>query len=154
MDLSPEVLVVMTAAMPISELRGAIPLGLGLNLPFWRTVSLALVGNLLPVVPLLYLFSPLHLLAQKFLLTRKFFNWLDMRTRRKAGLVEKYEALGLILFVAIPLPMTGAYTGCVAASIFGINKKLAFLSVLAGVCIAACIVSVLSITTINITRTF
>jgi uncharacterized membrane protein len=71
----------------------------------------------------------------------RFFQWLFERTKAKGGIVERYEALGLMLFVAIPLPVTGAWTGTVAAFIFQIKRKYAFPSIIAGVCIAGVIVS-------------
>ncbi len=141
MNLPPKILVFFTSMLPVSELRGAIPLGVGLGLDIPTVFIIAVAGNVVPVLPLLYLFSPLHQWAQKFFITRKFFGWLDQRTRRRAELVRRYELLGLMLLVAIPLPFTGAYTGCIAASIFGLDKRSSFFAIFLGVLIAGLLVS-------------
>ncbi|MFH1093910.1 MAG: small multi-drug export protein [Candidatus Omnitrophota bacterium] len=144
-DLPPQWLVVIVSAMPVSELRGAIPIGIMLGLAPIKVFVLAILGNLIPVVPLLYLLEPVSAKLRKFSCFKKFFDWLFERTRKKSKLIEKYELIGLIIFVAIPLPMTGAWTGCVAASMLKLDKKLSFFAVAAGVAVAAVIVSVLTL---------
>ncbi|MFH1460779.1 MAG: small multi-drug export protein [Candidatus Omnitrophota bacterium] len=138
--LSNEWLVIILSAMPVSELRGAIPLGIVLNLTPIKVFLLSILGNMTPVLPLLYLLEPVSERLRKFGIARKFFDWLFARTKKRADLIEKYELLGLALFVAVPLPMTGAWTGCIAASLFKLNKKRSFFAVFAGVLIAAMIV--------------
>ncbi|MFH2138389.1 MAG: small multi-drug export protein [Candidatus Omnitrophota bacterium] len=142
--------VVALSAMPISELRGAIPVGVMMGIPPLKVFVLAIIGNILPVLPLLYLLDPVSAKLRKFKLFKKFFDWLFERTKRKAQIVEKYELLGLIILVAIPLPMTGAWTGCMAASLFGLNKKLSFIAVTVGVLIAGIIVMLLTLGAKNI----
>ena len=154
MDISNELLILLTASLPVSELRGAIPLGLlHLKEPLLKVVFLSILGNILPVAPILFLLQPVSEKLRRFKLWNKFFDWLFERTRRKAGLVEKYEAIGLALFVAIPLPITGAWTGCIAASLFKIRFRYAFLSVILGITIAAVIVTALCLTGILIHAT-
>ena len=140
--VSCEWLVVIVAALPVSELRGSIPLGVMMHMPFEKVFLLSVLGNILPVLPLLYLLEPVSARLRRVGFLKRFFDWLFERTRRRAELIERYELLGLMLFVAIPLPMTGAWTGCIAASLFGLNKKSSFFAVCAGVVIAAIIVSV------------
>lgn len=135
-----EIAVVMVAAMPVSELRGAIPLALALGFSPSKAYILSFIGNLLPVVPILFLLQPIVYKFRHIKIVQKFFDWLFERTRRKATLVEKFEALGLILFVAIPLPITGAWTGCVAATLFKIRFRYAFAAIAAGVMLAGFIV--------------
>jgi uncharacterized membrane protein len=106
---------------------------------------LAVIGNLIPIVPMLFLLEPASRWAETSSLGRKFFHWLLRRTRRKGELVEKYESLGLMLFVSIPLPVTGAWTGSVAAFLFQIRFRHALLAVTAGVLIAGIIVSGLTL---------
>jgi len=144
-SLNKEIAVVVLAALPISELRGAIPLGIAMELSPLKTYILAVVGNLIPILPLLFLLQPVSDRLRKFRIFAKFFDWLFERTKRKASLIEKFEALGLILFVAIPLPITGAWTGCVAATLFKIRFRYAFLAIVAGVLIAGLIVLGLSL---------
>lgn len=141
-----ELITVIVAALPVSELRGAIPLGvLTLKEPLVKVICLSIFGNLLPVIPLLLFLRPISEKLRHFRLWRNFFDWLFERTRRKARLVQKYEALGLALFVAIPLPITGAWTGCIAASLFKIRFGYALLAVSLGVCIAAAIVTLVTL---------
>ena len=142
--LPKELAVMISAALPVSELRGAIPLGLYLGLPLYKTVLLSIIGNLIPVVPILFFLTPVSEKLRHLPVFNKFFDWLFERTRKKADLIQRYEALGLILFVAIPLPVTGAWTGCVAASLFKIKFRYAFLAITTGVIIASVIVSILS----------
>lgn len=135
-----EIAVVVLAALPISELRGAIPMALAMGFSPQKAYFLAFVGNLIPVVPLLFLLEPISARLRHIKIFERFFDWLFERTRRKATLIEKFEALGLILFVAIPLPITGAWTGCVAASLFKIRFRYALLAIVAGVAIAGLVV--------------
>ena len=144
-SLNKEIAVVVLAALPISELRGAIPLGIAMEFSPLKTYILAVIGNLIPILPLLFLLQPISDRLRKFRIFAKFFDWLFERTKRKASLVEKFEALGLILFVAIPLPITGAWTGCIAATLFKIRFRYAFLAIAAGVLIAGLIVLGLSL---------
>ena len=145
-NLPKELITVIVAALPVSELRGAIPLAfLSLKIPLLQVVFLSILGNLIPVIPLLLFLEPVTERLRHFRLWRRFFDYIFERTRRKAALVEKYEALGLALFVAIPLPVTGAWTGCIAASLFKIRFRYAFLAICAGVCIAAIIVTLVTL---------
>ena len=141
-----ELITVIVAALPVSELRGAIPLAvLGFKIPLAKAFLLSVLGNLIPVIPLLLFLQPVSEKLRHFRLWSKFFDYLFERTRRKASLVEKYEALGLALFVAVPLPITGAWTGCIAASLFKIRFRYAFLAISIGVLIAAIIVSTITV---------
>ncbi len=143
----PEVVTVIVAALPISELRGSIPLALGVfHFPIVKAYLLSIIGNLIPVIPLLlFLESLSKWLGKRFNWAERFFSWLFIRTSKKSKLVEKYGAIGLAIFVAIPLPMTGAWTGCVAASLFGIRRVWAALSIANGVLIAGIIVTLASL---------
>jgi uncharacterized membrane protein len=143
--LPKEYAVIMVGMLPIFELRGAIPLGFYLNLPIFKTFILAVIGNLIPVIPILFLLKPLSKTLQRFFLFKKFFNWLFEHTQKKSEIIQKYEALGLAIFVAIPLPMTGAWTGAVAASLFKIKFKYAFWAITIGVLIAGILVTLLCI---------
>ncbi len=139
-SVNKEAAVVILAALPISELRGAIPLALSMGFSPQKAYILSFVGNVLPVCPLLFLLRPISERLRHFPVFERFFNWLFERTRKKATLIEKFEAFGLILFVAVPLPITGAWTGCVAATLFKIRFRYAFLAVLFGIAIAGLVV--------------
>jgi uncharacterized membrane protein len=134
--LPQEMVVVIVSAMPILELRGGMPLAFAYGFSFAEALFYSLLGNLLPIIPILLLFQPVSRWLMKFKMYQKFYHWLYHRTLNKSKNVEKYGAIGLILFTAIPLPTTGAYSACVAASLFGIRLSLAFWSIAAGVLIA------------------
>lgn len=141
-----ELITLFISSLPISELRGAIPLAiLKFNFPWWKAYILSIIGNMIPIIPLLLLLESVSSYLRKFKIWDIFFNWLFTRTRRKSDLIEKYENLGLMLFVAIPLPATGAWTGCVAAFLFGIKFKSAFLFIFLGVMIAGILVTTLTL---------
>ena len=130
------------AASPISELRGAIPWAiLKLHFPWYYAFLLAVIGNLLPVPFILLFFDTTSRLLSKVGLFKRILNWLFNYTRRRGKIVERYERIGLALFVAIPLPVTGAWTGSLAAVLFGLKFKHAFLSIFFGILIAGTIVT-------------
>ena len=145
MSLQTVGLTALFCLLPISELRGAIPYGVSQELPLYFLVPFCIVLNAL-VGPLLYLFlSTIHKLLSRFSGYLKLFERLVARARRKVhAKVEKYGYLGLALFVAIPLPITGAYTGTLGAWVLGLDPKKTYLAVLLGVCIAATVVTIVT----------
>lgn len=144
--LAPELIVFLVATLPIIELRGAIPLGINLfNFPWYKVVPLAIFGNLVPVPFILVFLEKVAKFLSRSRLFKKFFDWLFTRTRKKSRLIEEYEMIGLMLFVAIPLPVTGAWTGAVAAFLLGLKFKGALIAIFLGVLIAATVVTVLSL---------
>ncbi len=144
--ISPNLAVLLTAMLPIVELRGAIPLGINFyNLDWYRVVILAIIGNMLPILPLLFILNKFTDLLSRIPIFKKFFNWLFTRTRKKSKIIEEYEMIGLMIFVAIPLPATGAWTGTVAAFLLGLGYFQSFIAIFCGVLIAAIIVTTLSL---------
>jgi uncharacterized membrane protein len=137
-----ELLIFILAALPISEVRGAIPAGLAMGMPLAKVLLISIIGNISFVIPMLFLFEPVSNRLRNLRFWRNFFNWFFERTKRKSDIIQKYEALGLAIFVGIPLPMTGAWTGCVAAGMFKIKFRYAFISIVAGVFMAAAIVTI------------
>ena len=146
-SFSADTVTIILGALPVSELRGAIPVAI-LKFGFspLKAYCLAFIGNALPIAPILILLAPVSRWMRRFPFWKKFFDWLFERTRKKANLVEKFEAFGLILFVAIPLPVTGAWTGCIAATLFKIRFRYALPAILIGVAIAGVIVTFLTVT--------
>lgn len=143
--LPPEVIVMIVSAAPIVELRGGLPLAyIHYDFSFVKAYVLSTLGNLLPVIPLLLLFQPISNWLVKFNWYKRIYDWLYQRTIKKSANVEKYGALGLVLFTAVPLPTTGAYSACVAAAFFAIRFKYALVSISAGVLIAGVVIGVLS----------
>ncbi len=134
------------STLPIVELRGAIPVGIvAFGMPWWKVYLIAVAGNMLPIPFILLLLGPVSNFLMRFPVGKKFFDWLFSRTRRKSANIEKYEALGLTLFVAIPLPVTGGWTGAMAAFLMGIPFGKAMFYILMGVMIAGVIMTILSL---------
>lgn len=145
--LSREWAVFFTASLPIVELRGAIPLAIALGISPWKAYFLSVAGNTLPVIPLLLYLRPIRLfLINNFSFMESFFGWLDRRTINKSDQIEKYGAVALILFTAIPLPTTGAWTASLAALLFKIKFRYAFPAIIIGILLAGIIMTILSLT--------
>lgn len=150
--LSNELTTIFIASLPISELRGAIPISITqFGFTPIKAFFLSVFGNLLPVIPLLFFLNYFTEKLSKIGIFKKFFDWWFERTKRRGSIVEKYEAIGLSLFVAIPLPMTGAWSGCVAAYLFRIKFRYAFPAIVVGVLIAGIVVT---LTTLGLLRIF
>lgn len=140
--LPTELIVVVISAMPILELRGGIPFAILAGLSYGEALFYGILGNLLPIIPILILFRPLSTFLFRFSLYKQFYDWLYSRTMSKSKNVEKYGALGLILFTAVPLPTTGAWTACLAAILFLIPFRAAVIAISIGVVISGIVVSV------------
>ncbi|MDP3004136.1 MAG: small multi-drug export protein [Candidatus Azambacteria bacterium] len=139
-----ELITFFTAALPLGELRVAIPLAIlkfGFN-PY-KAFVIGVLGNILLVLPLLVGIEKIsEYLSHKFYWFNRFFSWLFERTRIKhSGHFAYWGDLALFIFVAIPLPLTGAYSGIVAAFVFGVPLKHAFWSIVLGVLAAGLIVT-------------
>lgn len=132
------------AMLPIIELRGAIPLGAGLGLPFYETLGLSLLGNMLPV-PFILLFIRLILTGMKKVKGLcKIAEWLERKAEKNREKIEKYSFWGLFLFVAVPLPGTGAWTGSLVAALIHMDFKKALASVALGVLAAGIVMTIIS----------
>lgn len=143
-SIPPELAIVVLAMLPFGELRGALPVALTVyNMSIPEAMFWSVVGNMLPVYFLLVFFERATLwVRQRSRLADDLLNKLFERTRRQLhDQVGKYGIWALAIFVAIPFPATGAWTGALGAFVFGLPKKRAFLSILAGVIIAAVIVT-------------
>jgi len=153
---SKELIVVLIAMLPLAELRLAIPIAImkepyGFGLDPITAFSLSVVGNMIPVIPLLLFLEPVSNYLRRWKIWDIFFTWLFERTHRRHNAnFEKYGSVGLAIFVGIPLPVTGAWTGCAAAFVFGFKFKNSFLAILAGVIIAGSIMTTLTVMGIKI----
>ena len=146
LGFSKELVVLIISALPIFELRGALPVALNVfHFPWYYALPLAIIGNLLPVPIILLFLDAISRCLSKIGFLERFLRWLFEHTRKRGRIVEKYERIGLALFVAIPLPVTGAWTGSLVAVLFGLKFRHAFLSIFIGVCIAGIIVTCLSL---------
>lgn len=139
--------IILIAMSPIGELRLAIPLGMSIYEFHWyQALLLSLLGNMIPVFFLLWLLPRLSKLLLSFPNPAgRFLNWRAERLRtRQRNRFRKYGALFLIPLVAVPLPFTGAWTGCIAAWVFDIPPRKALLLIAIGVLIAGVIVTILT----------
>ena len=144
-QLPPPLAVFVVAMLPVFELRGGIPVGYAMGMDSPLLIYLvAVAGNFVPVVPILTLLGPAERLLRRFKTMDRFFDWLFRRTVSRSDLIKKYESLGLILFVAIPLPMTGAWTGSIAAYLFKLPLRMAIPCIILGILIAGIVVSLAS----------
>ncbi len=143
--LPPEVVVLILSAMPISEVRGGIPAGLIMGLPLWQVLLMAITANVVIVIPVILGFNwAADKLADKPLLGG-LLSHLLRRARAQEQLVARYGTWAVTIFVGIPLPMTGAWTGAVVAAVFGFKFSRALLCVFLGVLMASVIVTTLTL---------
>ncbi len=146
-NLSPELATVLISMIPITELRASIPIGIEVyDLPVMTVWILAVIGDLIPALFLLLIFPHAHrwLVKTKFLgdlMTKK----LEHAEKAFSGKYTKYGAIGLIIFVGIPLPFTGSWTGSLAAFVFGIPFRKSAPLITAGVCVAATLVTLITL---------
>ncbi|MBI2954000.1 MAG: small multi-drug export protein [Chloroflexi bacterium] len=145
-NLSPELATFVLAMLPVTELRGAIPLAIfRLGLPPMEAFLWSVLGNSLAGALVAAFLDPVSRVLRQFYIFDRFFMWLFERTRRRHSKnFEKYQSLALLLFVAIPLPMTGAWSGAAAAFVFGIKKRSAIPIIALGVFMAGVIVTLVS----------
>lgn len=141
-----ELCLLFCSMLPIIELRGAIPMGAALGLPWWQTYLIAVVGNMLPVpVILLFVKSVLNWMAGcKVPFFNRIAGKLFEKAEKNRDKIEKYAFWGLTLFVAIPLPATGAWTGTLVAALFDMKFWRSMLSTLVGVLIAGVVMTLIS----------
>ncbi|MDO4793545.1 MAG: small multi-drug export protein [Filifactor alocis] len=142
--LSKEILVVLLSAVPLIELRGAIPLGYALGLPPWHVYALAVIGSSLPSPFLIAFFQRVLNLLKKEGYFPRFTSFLENHIQKRSKKLRSATLLGLYLFVAVPLPTTGAYTGSVLASIFNIRLKYSLPAIILGNMTAGIIIMALS----------
>ena len=134
----------ITAALPIIELRGAIPVGIAMGLSPIHATVISFIGSMLPVPILLFGIRPVFNYLRKTKIFRKMIDKLTTRSLRKSDKVQKYGFWGLILLVAIPLPGTGVWSGTLVAALLDMRFKRAFPAILIGNLIAAIAVMALS----------
>lgn len=141
-DISKELIVIIVSVLPVFELRGALPIAINLfHMPWYWALGLAIIGNMIPVPFLLLFLESIAKVISRWGSGRRLVEWVFQHTRQRSGVIERYERIGLALFVAIPLPVTGAWTGSIAAFLLGLKFSYAFLSILCGVIIAGAIVT-------------
>lgn len=148
--------VLIIAALPVGELRAALPVAITYyHIGFWEAFILSVAGNMVAALLVLLLLDPVAKFSRQH--SRpidRFLNWLFDRTRKKHSVrFEKYQALALLLFVGIPLPFTGAWTGVLATYVFGIPYKKAIPLIFLGLLISATITSIIVLSSVAAVNT-
>lgn len=139
-----QILVFIISLMPILELRGGLIAAALLGLNPWQSYIICIIGNILPVPFILLLINKILNWMRNSKHFNKIASWLDKKVEKHKGQIEKYGYLGVVLFVGIPLPGTGAWTGSLIASVLELDRKKTFLSVCLGVIMASIIMMILS----------
>lgn len=142
--LTNEMKVLLTAALPVLELKAALPLGIGLGMNPWHAFLTSYLGSILPVPFLFLLIRPLFIKFKSLRHLKARIERLEEKTIRKSKNIQKYGAWGLFLFVAIPLPGTGVWTGTLGAVLLDVRFKWAFPAIVCGNLVAGLIILILS----------
>lgn len=120
---------------------------LGLNWEWWQTFPLAILGNMLPIPFILLFFHHIEKWLRNYKFWSNIMDWLFSKTRERADTkIHRYEYLGLLLFVAIPLPFTGAWTGALIAYLFNLQFKKSLITIFLGIIIAILIMTIITLT--------
>lgn len=146
MAFGKEILVFIISLMPILELRGGLIAAALLNLAPIPSYIISIVGNLLPIPFILLFINKIldWMRKSKVKFFNSIVNWLDGKVEKHKSQIEKYGYLGIVLFVGIPLPGTGAWTGTLIASVLEMDRKKTFLATILGVFMASIIMMILS----------
>ena len=142
--LSEELIVFVISMMPILELRGALIASALFKIPMVKAIIICVIGNLIPIPFILAFITPIFNWLKKTKWIKPKLERLEEKSMGKSETIQKYEFIGLMLFVGIPLPGTGAWTGALIASLLNIKIKKAFPAVICGVCIATVIMCIIS----------
>ena len=134
----------LISMVPIIELRGAIPIGAAMGLPWYVNYIVCVIGNFLPVPFILLFIRAILNWMKKVPKLAKIALWLEERAAKNSDKVSKYATIGLMLFVAIPAPGTGAWTGSLIAALMEMRLKHSLISAFFGVVIAGAIVTLIA----------
>lgn len=139
-----QLIVFIISLLPLLELRGGLIAAALLKLNPIESYIISIIGNVLPVPLILWFINSILNWMRKGKHLSKIANWLDKKVEKHKGQIEKYGFWGLVLFVGIPLPGTGAWTGCLIAAVLNMDKKKAFIASLLGIFMASIIMMLLS----------
>ena len=142
--VSKEAVVFIISMIPILELRGGLIVASLLQVPITTAIPLCIIGNIIPIPFILLFIKQVFKWMKKFKIFRGIIEKLENRAMSKSDNIKKYEFWGLVLFVGIPLPGTGAWTGSLIAALLDVDFKKAILAELLGIAIATIIMSIFS----------
>ncbi len=149
-----ELALFLISMIPIVELRGAIPLGIAIGLPWYEVLPISIIGNLIPVPFILLLVKYVINWLKSIPRISRFAHKIEEKLMKKSDKIRKGLGLGLFVFVAIPLPGTGAWTGAGIAALLGLPGKKSLVEIFLGVVIAGIIMTLLSTSVISTIRLF
>lgn len=144
LHLSKEFIIMLLSAFPIMEVRGGMIVASLLGMNPYTSLILCIIGNLIPIPFLIFLLQPIFRWMRKFKTFSKIVTYLEKKAYKRKDKIEQYQFWGILLLVAIPLPGTGAWTGCLVSSVFDVPKKISILACSLGVLSASFIMWVLS----------
>lgn len=139
-----ELICFVVSMVPIVELRGGLVLASILDVPLWRAIIVCIVGNLIPVPFILWLITPIFNWLKKTKLFHKLVEKLEKKSMEKSDKIQQKQFWGLVIFVGIPIPGTGAWTGSLIASLLNVKFKKAFSAVCVGLLLATFIMCLIS----------
>jgi uncharacterized membrane protein len=139
-----ELIVFVISLMPILELRGGLIAASLLGLSPLKSYIITVIGNILPVPFILWFINSILKWMRGSKHLSKIAKWLDEKVEKHKGQIEKYGFWGLVLFVGIPLPGTGAWTGCLIAAVLEMDRKKSFLAAMIGIIMASIIMMIVS----------
>ena len=142
--LNSNVVIFIISLLPILEMRGGLIAATLLGVPYVRALIICVIGNIIPIPFILFFIKKIFEWLKRFKWTGKVVNWLETKTLKKRGQIDKLGFWGLILFVGIPLPGTGGWTGALLASLLGIPVKKSSVAIGLGICLCAVIMSVIT----------
>jgi len=143
--------ILILSMLPVTELRFSIPYGIKFyTLSIQYIVLLSVIGNILIGIAVIYIIGPFMNILKKIHLFKSIIEYIFKKTKTKGDVIDKRKFYGLIVFVGIPLPLTGVWTGALAAYLFNLSKKRSILAIMIGVLISSTIVTTLSVFAINI----
>lgn len=142
--INKNVLIFIVSMLPIVELRGGLIAASILNVEFIKAFIICFIGNIIPVPFILLLIESIFKLLKKWNPTKKIVEKLESKSLSKKEQIDKYGYLGLLLFVGVPLPGTGAWTGSLLAVLLNMDKKKSFIFISLGVLMAGIIMSIIS----------
>lgn len=143
-------MVFLISMLPVLELRGGLLAASWMGIPLWRAAAACIAGCMLPVPFILLLIRRILQAMKRFTLTKKLAEGLEKHALEKSDDIRRYEFWGLLIFVGIPLPGTGAWTGSLIAALLGIRFPKAVLAIFLGILISAAMMSGLSYGILNI----
>ncbi len=142
--MSAELVIFLVSMIPILELRGGLIVASLLHVDMWTAIPICIIGNIIPVPFILLLITKIFAAMKKTKLFGGMVTALERRAMGKSERIQKGEFIGLMLFVGIPLPGTGAWTGSLIAALLGIKNRKAVPAILLGILIATVIMCVVS----------